>query len=213
VEELGVNELRESFHHWARTVAFPVSDEQVGDPLGDLSSHQLGAGQSTSDPEDRELARDLLGAAVRHLREWLRMHQGELTERLKRQMDADSEDARKREDGRYRRREGEVSRLIEQSTVDRLNREIKALKVKRQGQLFDEADILDRLDRSIEEKEREIERRRSHYDEIREQLRSERRRVLDHLLPARFTLSGEARVFPITVEVRLSERTARGGRL
>ncbi len=212
VEELGVNELREPFHHWVRIVAFPVCDEEVGDPLGNLPSHQLGAGQSTSDREDRELARDVLDKAVRHLRQWLRMHQNELTAGLKRQMEADSLEARKREDARYRRREGEVSRLIEQSTVDRLNREIKALKVERKVQLFDEAGILDRLDRSIEEKEREIERRRRHYDEIRGQLRSERRRILDRLLPARFALSGEARVFPITVEVRLSERTALGGR-
>lgn len=119
-------------------------------------------------------------------------------------MGTDEAADRRREDQRYRQREGEVSALIEQSTVGRLNREIEALKVKRQqGQLFDEAGSLDKLDRSIEEKESEIERRRAHYDEIREQLRRERTRILDHLLPARFALSGEAGVFPVTIEVRL----------
>lgn len=212
VEELGVNELRESFHHWTRTVAFPVRDEELGEPLAHSMPSQLGVAQPTSDREHWMLAGDVLDSARRRLRLWLRSYQADLTERLKRQLKTDEVAARKREDARYRRREGEVSRLIERSTVDRLNREIKALKAKRrQGRLFDEAGALDRLDQSIEEKKREIERRRSHYDEIREQLRSERARILDRLLPARYALSGEASVFPVTVEVRLSTRTARRG--
>ena len=94
----------------------------------------------------------------------------------------------------------------------RLEREISDLKVKReQGQLFDEAGGLEKLDRSIEEREQEIERRRGHYEEIREQLRRERTRILNlGCFPARFALADEARVFPVTVEVRLPE--ARRGR-
>ena len=40
--------------------------------------------------------------------------------------------ARSREDERYRQRQGEVSALIEQSTLARLAREVEALAVKRQ---------------------------------------------------------------------------------
>ncbi len=113
VEELGVNELRESFHHWVRTVAFPVRNGEVGDPLGNSMPSKLGTGQSTSAQADLSLARDVLSAARRQLRMWLRMYQAKLTERLKRQLKADEQAARKREDARYRRREGEVSKLIE----------------------------------------------------------------------------------------------------
>ena len=35
IEELGVNELRESFHHWVRTIAFPVRDGRIGSPFTD----------------------------------------------------------------------------------------------------------------------------------------------------------------------------------
>ena len=143
----------------------------------------------------------------------MRTRQDDLTKRLRGQLKADEAEARKREDKRYRQREGEVSTLITQNTVRRLEREISDLKVKReQGQLFDEAGGLEKLDRSIEEREQEIERRRGHYEEIREQLRRERTRILNLLLPARFALADEARVFPVTVEVRLPEPGVRASR-
>ena len=213
IEELGVNELRESFHHWVRTIAFPVRKGRIGTPLMDPSRDQLASGRATANSSGWDRARDLLGDADRDLRRWLRSHQDELTERLRSQLKTDEAAARKRENDRYRQREGEVSTLIEQSTVRRLEREIGELKLKReQGQLFDEVGALDKLDRSIEQKEQEIERRRGHYEEIRNQLRHERSRILNLLLPARFKLAGEARVFPVTAEVRLPDSGVRGSR-
>ena len=213
IEELGVNELRESFHHWVRTVGFPIGGGRIGSPLMDLSLDELGSGRGTTKSADWDHARDLLGDADRDLRRWLRTRQDDLTRSLRGQLKDDEAAARKREDQRYRQREGEVSTLIEQSTVRRLEREISDLKVKReQGQLFDETGGLDKLDRSIAEKEQEIERRRGHYEEIRNQLRRERTRILNLLLPARFALAGGARVFPVTAEVRLPEPRVRGGR-
>ena len=213
IEELGVNELRESSHHWIRTVGFPVRNGRTGRPLMNLSRDALGIGRATMKPADWDQARDLLGDADRDLRRWLRQHQNDLTKRLRDQLRQDADAAREREDKRYRQREGEVSTLIEESTVQRLEREISDLKAKReQGQLFDEAGAIDKLDRSIEQKEQEIERRRGHYEEIRNQLRRERSRILNLLLPARFALSGEARVFPVTAEVRLPDPGMRGGR-
>ena len=214
IEELGVNELRESFHHWVRTIAFPVRDGRIGNPhsLMDPSRDTVGSGRATTDSADWDCARDLFADANRNLRHWLRTHQNDLTKRLRSQLKTDEAEARRRENDRYRQREGEVSTLIEQSTLRRLEREIGELKVKReQGQLFDEAGALDKLDRSIEQKEQEIERRRGHYEEIRHQLRRERSRILNLLLPARFELAGEAKVFPVTAEVRLPDSGVRGG--
>ena len=212
IEELGVNVLRETFHHWVRTVAFPVRDGEIGAPLVTMPPDELEEASPSSDRQHRESARELLEDAEWHLRRWVGRHQAGLTERLRRQLETDGQAARRREDQRYRRREGEVSSLIERSTIDRLAREISNLKVKReQGQLFDESAALDRLDRDIEEKEREIERRRSHYEEIREQLARERTRILNRLLPKRFALAGEARVFPVATEVRIPDSMPRGG--
>jgi prolyl-tRNA editing enzyme YbaK/EbsC (Cys-tRNA(Pro) deacylase) len=69
--------------------------------------------------------------------------------------------------------------------------------------LFDEAQRLDEIDRSIEEKRAEIERRTRHYTEVKEQLDRERERILKSLLPKRHAMSGPAQVFPVSIEVRL----------
>ena len=131
-------------------------------------------------------------------------HQRELTARLRSQLEVDHANARRREDERYRQRQGEVSALIEQSTLARLTREVAVLAAaSRQGQLFDEGERLAELERSLEEKQQELARRKQHYEEIREQLQRERTRILDHLLPKRFALAGSAQVFPVAVEVRL----------
>ena len=91
--------------------------------------------------------------------------------------------------------------------MTRLAREIEQLRERgRQGQLFDEADRLAEMERSIEEKQEELARRRHHYEEIRGQLQSERTRILEHLLPARFAMAGDAQAFPVALEVRLPDR-------
>ena len=141
------------------------------------------------------------------LRAWLRTYKEELTERLAAQLRVDGEAARRREDERYRQRHGEVSVLIEQSTLARLTREIEQLRERgRQGQLFDETERLAEIERSIEEKQKELTRRRRHYEEIRDQLQRERPRILDHLLPKRFAMAGDAQAFPVAVEIRLPQR-------
>ena len=43
-------------------------------------------------------------------------------------------------------------------------------------------------------------------EEIREQLQRERTRTLDHLLPMRFAMAGDAQAFPVAVEICLPQR-------
>ena len=50
--------------------------------------------------------------------------------------------------------------------------------------------------------ERELERRRKHYEDVRAQLEIERDRFLK-LLPRRYAMTGPAQVFPVCIEVRL----------
>ncbi|MBC7078227.1 MAG: hypothetical protein H5T92_07985, partial [Synergistales bacterium] len=101
---------------------------------------------------------------------------------------------------------GEISALIEGTTIARLEKEIETLKLERsQGALFDQDRRLEEIDRSIAEKQEEIRRRRAHYEELREQLQRERDRVLRYTIPKRYTLRGKASVFPVAVEIRLPE--------
>ena len=206
VEELGVNELRETFHRWVRTVLLPVRRGELGEPLPHTPARTHRGGRATDAPGDRERAGELLEEVGADLRRWVHRHTRGLTERLRDQLRVDGEAARRREDERYRQRQGEVSALIEQSTLARLTREIEQLGIRaRQGQLFDEDERLAEIERSMEEKEEELRRRRDHYEEIRGQLQRERTRIVEHLLPARFAMAGDAQVFPVAVEIRLPE--------
>jgi hypothetical protein len=127
-----------------------------------------------------------------------------LAAELRRQLEAEGIQARKQEEERYRSRQGEVSSLIVENTLAKLEREIGKLKAERsQGLLFEEAERLDAIDRSIQEKQEEVSRRKRHYEEVRAQLERERERILKYLLPKRHAMAGEAQVFPICIEVRL----------
>ncbi len=138
------------------------------------------------------------------MRAFITAHAQSLTESLKAQVEAEGQRARQQEEERYRSRQGEVSALIAETTVARLQREVSELRVARkQGLLFEQGDQFDRLDRSIEEKEAEIGRRRRHYHEVRDQLDKERERILKYLLPKRYAMTGTAQVFPVAIEVRL----------
>lgn len=204
VEELAVNELRETFHHWVRTLAFPVRGGVLGEPLPHRAASALRGAVPVNDPALVEGAGDIFEEVLPDLRRYLNRHERLLTETLRRELEVAGEAARAEEDKRYASRAGEVSALITENTLAKLEREIEALRKERdQGTLFDEAERLDQLTRSIEEKQAELERRRRHYEEVREQLEKERERVTKFLLPKRYTLAGTAHVFPVGVEIRL----------
>lgn len=204
VEELAVNELRESFHHWVRTVAFPVANGQLGTPLPHAEARALRAGEPARSEVTRNAAAELFDDVEPELKVFLVRHANELGTSLRRHLETAGAAARKEEDERYRSRQGEVSALIADNTIGKLEREIARLREEqRQGLLFDEQSGLDEIDRSIEAKRAEIERRKRHYEEVRQQLDRERERILKNLLPKRYAMNGAAQVFPVTVEIRL----------
>ena len=195
LEEFAVNDLRETFHHWVRTVVFPVRGGSLGEPACYRSPVELRGATNHIEPEMRERARDILEDVEPDLRRYVEQHTERLTDELHAGLKEDGVQALKREGERYRSRQGEVSTLMAENTLGKLEREIYKLKLERdQGQLFDETDRLDRIDR-----------RTRHYQEVRRQLEDERKRVLNHLLPKRHTMSGAAHAFPVCIEVRLPQ--------
>lgn len=203
-EELAVNELRETFHHWVRTVAFPIQKGSLGAPLPHRSARELGFARPTHDARHIEKARDLLDEVEPALQQFLASHAQQLSAGLRTALTEAGVEARKREQERYKSRQGEISALIAESTLEKLEREIGKLKRERQqGLLFEGQNRLDEIDRSIEQKQEELKRRRSHYEEVRGQLERERTRVLERLLPRRHAMPAAAQIFPVTLEVRL----------
>jgi superfamily II DNA or RNA helicase len=209
VEELAINGLRETFHHWVQTLIFPIRNGSLGKPLPHRPAMDLRRAQLTKDARHLARARDLLDEVTPDLSRFLAQHAERLSSALTRELESSGELARKREEERYKSRQGEVSSLIAENTLAKLEREIVKLKAERQqGLLFDEAARLDTIDRSIEEKQEEIARRTRHYEEVRNQLERERERILKNLLPNRHSMAGAAQVFPVSVEVRLPGGTA-----
>ncbi|MES3036185.1 MAG: DISARM system SNF2-like helicase DrmD [Gemmatimonadota bacterium] len=204
LEELAVNNLRETFHHWVRTLAFPVAAGSLGaEAAVDLEAALRDADIATTG--DRiALARTHLDDVMPALKQWLAQHATELTAQLRTELQAAGAAALRDEDVRYRSRAGEVSALIAENTLAKLTREIEQLRRdKDQGMLFDAEARLNEIDQSINEKEAEILRRTHHYEEVRRQLESERERIIKHLLPLRHAMTAVAQVFPVTIEVIL----------
>ena len=142
------------------------------------------------------------------LLEFVKNAQKDLTRKLREQLEADGKQAKAEEQARYQSRQGEVSQLIVDNSLAKLERDIGKLKrARQQGRLWEAQTYLDDLDRSLESKKEELERRRVHYEEVREQLARERDRIVNLLLPRRFTLQGEAQVFPVAIEVRFPPET------
>ena len=209
VEELAVNDLRECYHHWVHTIAFPILKNALREPLPHRPALELRCAPTTHNTKHRERARDLFQEIEPDLKEFLRKHAEQLTADLRKQLGNDGVQARKNEDERYRSRQGEVSHLIAENTLAKLEREVEKLKYERQqGSFFDEAERLERIDRSIEEKKEEIVRRTRHYEEVRAQLDKERERILKNLLPKRHSMSSDAQAFPVVIEIRLPGGTA-----
>ena len=74
----------------------------------------------------------------------------------------------------------------------------------RQMSLF--AEIDQEVQKRLADLDAELALRRSHYEQVQERLALEARRTLEQVLPLRYALRGEARAYPIAVEIRLPER-------
>lgn len=203
VEELAVNQLRETYHHWIRTIVLPVIKGELCPPAPHTPAIALREAQPCRDPEMQARAASLLNELEPDLQDFVKEQRSTLTQRLLQQLNTDRENALKEEEARYLSRQGEVSALITENTLGKLEREITRFKEMKEGQLFEDRTFMEDLERKIEMKEEELQRRKQHYEEVREQLARERERIIKHLLPRRYTMQGDAQLFPVAVEIRL----------
>ncbi len=205
VEELAINEMREMFHHWIRTTAFPVCGGNLGKPLPHRPASLWRSHKSLA-TEETSRACELWEDVEDQVKAFLKEQAAALTRDLKHTMDKERVEALDREEKRFRSRQGEVSKLIEDLTIQRIEREIQEIQEQqRQELLFVDGSYFQELAASQKEKEEELKRRRAGYEGLREILNQERERILKNVIPKRFTLRGEAQVYPISIEVRFPE--------
>jgi len=213
VEELAVNQLRETFHHWVRTLRLPIHGGRLGPALPPLPPAQDRAGTEAPAPGEVARARELWEDVARDVRDLVADLRRRLTTELEVALDRERVVETEQVRSRYQSRQGELSELIQAQTLVQLEREIKDIQERRRQVPLWEADrYFDALARSEQERRLEVERRTRHVTELRAQLDDERERVLSRVLPLRYALHGEAQVFPLVVELRLAGAVAPDGK-
>lgn len=202
LEEMAVNDLRETFHHWISSVRLPIIDGELGEALEHVPSSELSKSNHCDEPDIISKARDVVEECEIDLQRFIKNHQESLTGRLIEQLDTDREVVRKEEVERFQSRQGELSAMIQQNTISNIEKQIAKIRAEiNQRSLLDESYRLEQMEKSLVEKQAELERRTHHYDELRDQLTRERERIINKVIPNRFKLSGKAQVFPVALEI------------
>jgi superfamily II DNA or RNA helicase len=202
VEELAVNELREPFHHWVRTLRYPIQDGELGAPLPHIPAGQDPGGEPVQAAALIEHAQDLWDEVSYDIRAVLAERVQELTQQLQGALKAKQTVALQEERDRFKDRLKEVEKAMRETTLQKLEKERDRLLEDMQQLSFipEEQQAQEAKLRDLED---ELRRRRSHYQLLLDQLKRERDRVLNLIVPQRHSLRSQAQVFPVTVEIRL----------
>ena len=201
IEELGINALRETLHHWVRTVALPVTGGKLGTMLPYAGPH-AGSQASTEDPGGAEAAREVWDEIDTNVKTWLTNYRVRLTTTLAKELKAAGEVATEHESAAFERRIREVAALQREQSVEKIKREIEERRTARlQYSLLE--DVSERAERELRDLHDELKRRQGQFGDLLERLEDERDRILKNVMPHRFALLGSAQVFPVTIEIRL----------
>lgn len=104
----------------------------------------------------------------------------------------------------FERRINEIAALQRNQSTDKLRREIDERRTRSlQLSLLEDADEIAK--RELRDLEDELKRRTGHFGDLLERLKNEKARILDRVVPNRFSLRGDLQVFPVTVEIRFPE--------
>ncbi len=199
VEELAVNELREPCHHWVRTLAFPVTRDELGPALTHVPAAELTTPPNAADTEAARLIWDVVEQDIKLRRREIAVA---LTDSLATRLREAGRVVRDQEKRRFERRRKELERAVADTQMNRLEREAERVREKaRQRQLFTELD--EELKKKLADLNAEINLRKTHYEQVMARLADEEQRTLEQVLPLRYRLRGEAGVYPIAVEIRL----------
>jgi Superfamily II DNA/RNA helicases, SNF2 family len=205
VEEMAVNDLRETFHHWTRTLALPVQNSGLGAPLPYNGPHHGAPGRQSA--ADVNAARELWDEFVDQIKAFLSGYREDLTRNLRQQLKVAYDHAKTHEKEAFEQRIREVAALRKAQSIEKLKREIAEERARHiQYSLLDDADAL--AEKRLRDLEDELKRRQNQFGDLQERLTQEKSRILEQVLPRRFALRGEAQVFPVTIEIRFPEVAA-----
>ena len=159
------------------------------------------------------MAEDIYSDIIADLRKALLAHQAKLQELVVSRLASAQQTARNDENLRFQSRDGELSTLIRSKTIASKQKELENLKDKLRelpSLLFEEyakeeeAEINARMAML----ERELKNDLEHYEELRNQLKRERERLTQYLIPNRYAMDGDVQIYPIAVEIVLPRKGA-----
>ncbi len=205
VEELAVNELREAFHQWVRTIRFPVVDGSLGQRLPHVPASEDQRGALVTSPDLIRKARDLWASVSLEVEDFLKQHTDALTQQARTQLQVDLRRESDDQKALFKVRRQEIERELKRQSKDIRERMDKVLNELSQLDLYKEQK---EIDDSVKEIEDELQRHRQHHENMRGFLEHEERRVLEQILPNRHALRGSVQVMPVVVEIRLPEGCA-----
>lgn len=207
LEELAVNRLQESSHHWVRTLCFPIRDGRLLPPSEAPPPRLTPARRGRPPkrlPDLGEEGRILWAGIQDELQLFLTRHAEALTQRLEEHFAAEGAAAIADEDARFADRLAEIKQSLRENTLAKLEREREAF-----AQAMRQTTFLPELEEAREQKlfdlTSELELRRRHFKELRAQLEEERARLVERVLPARYALAEGVQVLPVAVEIRFAE--------
>lgn len=201
VEELGINQLRETLHHWVRTVALPVTGGELGSMLTYAGPH-AGAQPGAEFQDGVAAARAIWDDIDGDVKAWLNTYRSRLTSTLAAELKAAGDVATEQEKAAFERRIREVASLQREQSIEKIKREIEQRRTQQlQYSLLEDAN--EKADRELRDLQDELKRRQGQFGDLLERLTQERERIIKHVMPNRFALLGSAQVFPVTIEIRL----------
>ena len=203
VEEMAVNEVRETFHHWMRVLALPIVNDELQSPLDYWISQREGL-VDVKDAQTIAAGRELWADFEGECKQLIKKHRQALTDSVSEHLSDVQIEVRRQEKAAFDERIGEIKRLKKDQNIQKLQEEIEELKEKYlQLDLYEDAD--ERAAQMLRDAQDELKRRTRHFDDLLERLKLEKTRVLDRVVPLRYALRGQAQVFPVTVEIRFPE--------
>ena len=214
LEEMAVNELREAFHDWVRTIDYPVVDGRLQPALPHQSAFKMRQRGVMPNETCIEKARDLYEELHIDFRKLILQEEKRCNESILKKLAEEGKLRLDEEKRNFQSREGELSAMIRERTIASKTEELRRLREKMaqmeaQPLLFDDFQQEDRtrIQDDIDSVKRAIQDDQDHYDELRRQLQKERHRIVDELLPRRFSLDGNVKLYPIAVEIILPKLT------
>lgn len=202
VEELAVNNMREPFHHWVKTLRLPIKDGKLGEELPYSPPGEDRFKNDIPSNSDVQSAQEMWDDISYDLSILLRNYSKDLTEGVSNMLKDAGFRAMSNQNEIFSNRVREVERAMAENTLARLERERDNLiRDLSQGFLFE--DMAREKREQLANLEDELSRRRNHYEKLLEYLNREKKRVLNEILPKRYSLKDTVMVFPVSVEVRL----------